>query len=269
MNVVYLPHEVDFCGEHIPIEEPFVAKKLKNTIYNFIRYKHDKVQDYVKQLHGYENYLDSVFAANSLCLDLKYVPVIESEFDADARSWVGAVGPWQIMPRTASDLGLKVNHYIDERKNFEKATAAAVRYFKRPENEFSGYCLKIAAYDAGNDGVRAAMKRSSDSSYFHLVFLKKDGSINDEPMDYCYKAIAVKIILEHLEDYHFHDGSPEEVGIVFRDYRLTRPKKIAEVAKDLNLSPAEFVFYNREFKQFKDGTLSPGNYRISIPSKKN
>ena len=57
--------------------------------------------------------MDKALVQKGLPKELKYLSVIESELKANARSWVGAVGPWQLMPETARLLGLKVNGRIE------------------------------------------------------------------------------------------------------------------------------------------------------------
>ena len=73
--------------------------------------------------------MDAVFKSYNLPLELKYLSVIESELKSTAVSPVGAVGPWQLMPETASLMGLKVTPGgYDERKQFRKSTKAAAIY---------------------------------------------------------------------------------------------------------------------------------------------
>jgi len=69
--------------------------------------------------------IDSIFREYGLPAELKYLAVIESDLKTGALSRVGARGPWQLMPSTARDLGLKVNRRSDERTNYYKSTRAA------------------------------------------------------------------------------------------------------------------------------------------------
>ena len=100
------------------------------------------VQDYIekndKDLESmkswgrpYFNMIDGILSQYGLPRELKYLAVIESQLKSNSVSWVGAVGPWQLMPATARVLGLKVNRHCDERRNYSKSTHAAAKYFKR------------------------------------------------------------------------------------------------------------------------------------------
>ena len=72
--------------------------------------------------------ISDVFTSHDLPIELKYLAVIESDLKSSATSRVGAAGPWQFMPQTARELGLKVNRSIDERRDFVKSTHAAAKY---------------------------------------------------------------------------------------------------------------------------------------------
>jgi membrane-bound lytic murein transglycosylase D len=99
---------------------------------------------------------------------LKYLAVIESELKPTATSWVGAVGPWQLMPATARLLGLKVSHKVDERTNYQKSTHAAAIYLKDLYTEFGDWLLVIAAYNGGAGNVYSAIRKSGSRNFWKL-----------------------------------------------------------------------------------------------------
>ncbi len=106
---------------------------------------------------------------------LHYVALIESGYRADAVSPAQALGLWQFMPATARHYGLRVGNGIDERRDVDKSTRAAVRYLKGLAFEFGGdaLLLALAGYNRGENGVRRALKQLDDPfrerSYWVLV----------------------------------------------------------------------------------------------------
>jgi membrane-bound lytic murein transglycosylase D len=99
---------------------------------------------------------------------LKYLAVIESELKTSALSCVGALGPWQLMPETAQDLGLKINRHVDERTNYSKSTKAAALYLKDLYAKFGDWLLVLAAYNSGPGPVYAAIHKSGSKNFWAL-----------------------------------------------------------------------------------------------------
>ncbi|HEY4156285.1 MAG TPA: lytic transglycosylase domain-containing protein [Puia sp.] len=118
----------------------------------------------------YLNLIDHILTQYSLPSELKYLAVIESELKPTAVSWAGAVGPWQLMPATARELGLQVNRRVDERKNYRKSTRAAALYLRDLYSEFGDWLLVIAAYNGGSANVCRAIKKSHSRNFWDLQY---------------------------------------------------------------------------------------------------
>jgi len=139
------------------------------------------IQDYVKenweelqlvQTTGgpYFNLIEGILAQYDLPGELKYLAVIESNLKSSAVSRVGAVGPWQLMPQTARDLGLKVNKNVDERRNYVKSTRAAALYLKDLYRQLGDWLLVIAAYNTGTAHVNHAIRQSGSRNFWDLQY---------------------------------------------------------------------------------------------------
>jgi membrane-bound lytic murein transglycosylase D len=114
--------------------------------------------------------IEGILTQYDLPRELKYLAVIESNLKSTARSRVGATGPWQLMPQTARDLGLKVNKNMDERRNYVKSTRAAALYLKDLYSQLGDWLLVIAAYNAGTANVNHAIHRSGSRNFWDLQY---------------------------------------------------------------------------------------------------
>jgi membrane-bound lytic murein transglycosylase D len=142
--------------------------KALNFIQDYVRENWEELQ--LVRMTGSPsfNLIEGILAQYDLPKELKYLAVIESNLKSSAVSRVGAVGPWQLMPQTARDLGLKVNKSIDERRNYVKSTRAAALYLKDLYNQLGDWLLVIAAYNTGTAHVNHAIRQSGSRNFWDL-----------------------------------------------------------------------------------------------------
>ncbi len=150
----------------------------------------------------YDSRLSAVLAREGLPPELAAVPFIESGFDTSLSSPAGAEGPWQIVPRTAVSLGLRRDDWVDERRDFERSTEAAVRYLKSLHQDFGSWPLALAAYNAGPGAVSEALKRGNTNDYSTLL---KAGALPGRSHLYVAKAMAAMIVLRQPARFGFGD----------------------------------------------------------------
>ena len=140
--------------------------------------------------------IEQTLVAKGLPSEFGYIVWIESGFQPDAVSPVGAGGPWQFMPETGKEYGLKINRTIDERKDIAKSTAAAADYFKDLLRIFGTerYLLAIASYNTGQNRVKrfqiaSTINKEKTSDFWHLRFV-----LPTETAEYVPKFMAAVII---------------------------------------------------------------------------
>lgn len=108
--------------------------------------------------------LKPIFAAERVPEQLVWVAEVESGFNPDARSPVGAAGLFQLMPATAKSLGLR-RWPFDQRYQPVPSAQAAARYLKYLHGKFGDWLLALAAYNAGEGKVRGLLNRHNARSY--------------------------------------------------------------------------------------------------------
>lgn len=139
----------------------------------------------------YFDLIESILVQYGLPKQLKYLAVIESHLQPSLVSWVGARGPWQLMPETARQMGLVVNRYTDERTDYYKSTHAAAKYLKGLYNQLGDWLLVIAAYNGGPGRVFSAIKRSGSRSFWSLQY-----NLPTESRNHVKKFIATHYVFE-------------------------------------------------------------------------
>ena len=135
--------------------------------------------------------------------DLVYVAMIESGFHMQARSWANAVGPWQFISDTGRRYSLRIDQWIDERKDPVKATAAAALYLKELYGMFNGdWYLAAAGYNAGENKILRAISMYNTSDFWEI---SRGSYLKRETKEYVPKLLAAAIIAKDPARYGFSD----------------------------------------------------------------
>jgi membrane-bound lytic murein transglycosylase D len=144
--------------------------KAFSFVQDYMKENWDELQNIRSTGKPYFSLIEAILTQYGLPKELKYLAVIESNLKRTAVSHVGAVGPWQLMPQTARDLGLKVNGQYDERKNYNKSTRAAALYLRDLYNQLGDWLLVIAAYNGGTEKVYHAIRKSGSRNFWDLQY---------------------------------------------------------------------------------------------------
>ena len=144
--------------------------------------------------------MKAIFREKKLPEDLVYVAMIESGLRMNAVSRSRAVGPWQFMTATAKTYGLKMDYWIDERRDPVKSTKAAAEYLGDLYRRFGSWHLALASYNAGAGRIERALFQSPDNG---LPGLYDSRLLRRETRNYVPRLLAAVIIARNPEQYGF------------------------------------------------------------------
>jgi len=164
---------------------------------------------WLSRMPRYEGMIRERLQRESLPGDLVYLALIESGFSNTATSRAKAVGMWQFMKATGKGYGLRIDSWVDERRDPMRATDAAAKHLRDLNRRFNSLYLAAAAYNAGSGKVSRGLGRlpdeesdtvNTDAMFFRLYDTKL---LRRETKDYVPKLIAAALIAKQPERYGF------------------------------------------------------------------
>ena len=187
--------------------------------------------------------IESALVQRSLPLELKYLAVVESALNPQAKSHAGAVGLWQFMYQTGKAYGLEVNSYQDERMQPELATDAAAEYLKDLYGIFDDWNLALAAYNSGPGNVNKAIRRSGGNTDFWDIkyFLPRETS------GYVPSFLAIMYLFEFADEHGIEYRKPPVFRYATDTVRIKRPLDIAKLAESLSVEKEAIEYLNPSY----------------------
>jgi membrane-bound lytic murein transglycosylase D len=210
------PNE-DLKLETLPADRPKQAQEfdipivINERVEHFVQYFQTTAKkifvNWLARSERYIPFMRNLLREGGLPEDLVYMALIESGFNPYAYSRRKASGPWQFIYFTGKRYGLKVNWWVDERRDPEKSTIAAAKYLKDLYDLFECWYLAAAGYNAGEGKIINAMKRYRTEDFWELT---KYRYLKRETKDYVPQMIAAALIAKDPERYGF-------VGIEYQE----------------------------------------------------
>lgn len=174
--------------------DPRFVREVERHLRNFTRGGYHK--QLLERKDSMWPQIERVLAEKGLPVELGFIVWVESNFQSEAVSPVGAFGPWQFMPETAREYNLKVSGTIDERRDLSKSTAAAADYFTDLLRMFGTerYLLAVASYNTGQNRVKrlqiaATVNKERSSDFWQIRYM-----LPKETAEYVPKFMAAVII---------------------------------------------------------------------------
>ena len=147
----------------------------------------------------YEPMIRSKLRASRMPEDLMYLALVESGYDPHAYSRAAAVGMWQFMSGTARDVGMRVDWWMDERRDPARSTDGAIRFLSALQRQFGSLYLAAAAYNGGPGRVARGLTRfasemdgaEGEDRFFALA---EQDYLRDETKNYVPQIIAAALV---------------------------------------------------------------------------
>ncbi|MEC7987228.1 MAG: LysM peptidoglycan-binding domain-containing protein, partial [Myxococcota bacterium] len=218
-------------------------------------------QRWLKRAPQFTPMMKQKLKAAGLPQDLIYLSMIESGYSTHARSKAAAVGLWQFISSTGKEHGLRIDWWVDERRDPELATDAAIQFLSRLYRQYDDWYLAWAAYNGGPGRVSRRIKKYGTKDFWTLV---KKGAFPSETDNYVPKIIAATIIGKNPKKYGF-TAYPEnplpETHLVNAGPSIS----LDVLAKCAGISEKEFKRLNPKFKQWALPP-SPKKQKVRVPN---
>ena len=190
-----VPDSIRFADEVIDLRRYDLRERMDRELMAFT-YMHSSTMLIIKRANRYFPVIEPILREEGLPDDFKYLAVIESSLNPQARSRAGAAGIWQFMTDTGRDFGLEVNHNIDERYHIEKSTRAACDYLKQAYAKYGSWLCVAASYNAGQGRITQQLARQGVERAVDLWLV-------EETARYMFRLLAAKAVLSHPQHYGF------------------------------------------------------------------
>ena len=244
---------IDDRDGHIPLVR---NKKVDQFIDYFKTKGRPQFEIWLDRLDVYGPVLSKIIEQNNLPPELLYLAMIESGLNPKAHSKAAATGMWQFIYSTGKIYGLKRNWYIDERRDPEKSTKAAMAYLSTLYNEFDNWYLALAAYNSGENRVRRATKLHQTSDFWQLHSLPR------ETRNYMPYFLAATIMAKNPQDYGFTKKRKRKKSYSYDIVTIEKSADLTVLARAAGTSFKNLQALNPELRQ----SATPSEtYKLKIP----
>lgn len=178
--------------------------RVRHYVEQFTGKSRQRIADRLSEGTRYEGMIRARLREGGVPEDMYYLALVESGFDPHAYSRAAAVGMWQFMTTTARGMGLRVDWWVDERRDPVRSTEAAVRFLRGLNEQFGSMYLAAAAYNGGPGRVARGLSRyeeqldgmEGDDLFFALA---DRNYLRNETRDYVPQLIAAALVAKEAD----------------------------------------------------------------------
>ncbi len=203
------------------------------------------MERYLSRSTRYAPIMKDILRKEGLPEDLIYIALIESGFSSTAHSSASAVGYWQFIKGTGKQYRMRIDSFVDERRDFERSTVAAADYFKGLYNLFGAWYLAIASYNVGENRVKSLVMRNKTRDFWQLA---RENKLPQETVNYVPKFLAARLIAKEPEKYGFTDIEYMP-ALEFSTVTFDTPVDIRRLATEMGLEYDDLRDLNPMYKR--------------------
>jgi membrane-bound lytic murein transglycosylase D len=225
----------------------------------------DRFQQGLKRAGRYRDYVNAEFTRLGVPVALAALPHVESSYNSDARSHVGASGIWQFTRSTGRRF-MQVDHVVDERNDPFLATTAAGKLLAYNYSIAGNWPMAITAYNHGLAGVRRAMRRYGDHNYADILRNYDGRTFGFASRNFYVAFLAAKEVDQNPQKYF--PGLVPDSPIDYSVYELQSYVPAKELAAAINVREQDLARYNPALQAtvWQGSKHLPKHYAIRIPS---
>lgn len=241
----------------------------------------DRMREALTQFHVYRPAILDALESQNLTPELQYLPFVESAFNPEALSHVGAAGLWQIMPSTGRSLGLTVNTKVDERYDPRAATYAAAKYFRNSVDTLSETAFEngdavqakdlnpfvITSYNYGVAGMQRAIKQVG-LDYERLLLEYKSPSFQTAVKNFYASFLAARHVAKNADKFFgVVDTDHSNRLKSFNTVVLSRATSAKRLSREFSVDNGQLKALNPAFKKviWRHKALIPKGYKLKLP----
>lgn len=205
------PLDPDQAPWRLPVrtEVPMTVNRAVTSSMEFLREQRPRViATWLSRAHTYFPMIEQIFREEGIPEELKYLAMIESGLNPTARSRARAVGMWQFVAGTGRAYGLKVDNWVDERRDPEKATRAAARHLKDLYQIHGDWHVALAGYNCSPRCIRRARNNARNAGHASPTYWDMYRYLPRETRGYVPNLIATAIMLSDPDAYGIKVDNP-------------------------------------------------------------